>query len=39
MRHRNALGSDVPTRLLYSSRAYEEIIYRRELETLAAQDG
>src|SRR3712207_962758 len=39
LRHRAAVGSDVPTRLLYSSRAYEEIIYRRELETLAARDG
>src|SRR5918999_61477 len=39
LRHRAAVGSDVPTRLLYSSRSYEEIIYRRELETLAARDG
>ena len=39
LRHRAAVGSDVPTRLLYSSRAYEEIIYRRELETLAAREG
>jgi ferredoxin-NADP reductase len=39
LRHRAAVGSDVPTRLLYSSRAYEEIIYRRELEALAARDG
>jgi ferredoxin-NADP reductase len=29
----------VPTRLLYASRAHEESIYRRELETLAARDG
>jgi ferredoxin-NADP reductase len=30
IRHRAAAGSDVPTRLLYSSRSYEEIIYREE---------
>jgi ferredoxin-NADP reductase len=36
IRHRAAAGSDVPTRLLYSSRSYEEIIYREELETLAS---
>jgi ferredoxin-NADP reductase len=39
LRHRAAVGSEVPTRLLYSSRSYEEIIYRKELENLAAQDG
>jgi ferredoxin-NADP reductase len=39
IRHRAAVGSEVPTRLLYSSRAYEEIIYRKELENLAAQDS
>jgi ferredoxin-NADP reductase len=39
IRHRAAVGSDVPTRLLYSSRSYEEIIYRDELEDLAARDG
>jgi ferredoxin-NADP reductase len=38
-RHRGATGSEVPTRLLYSSRSYEEIIYRKELENLAAQDS
>ena len=38
IRHRAAVGSDVPTRLVYSSRSYEEIIYRDELEGLAAQD-
>ena len=36
IRHRAAQGSQVPTRLLYSSRAFEEIIYRQELEQLAA---
>jgi ferredoxin-NADP reductase len=39
IRHRAAVGSDVATRLLYSSRSYEEIIYREELENLAARDG
>ena len=39
IRHRAAAGSDVPTRLLYSSRSYEEIIYREELEDSAAQNG
>ena len=38
IRHRAAAKSNVPTRLLYSSRSYEEIIYREELETLAARD-
>ena len=39
IRHRAASGSDAPCRLLYSSRSFEEIIYREELEKLAAQDG
>src|SRR5215203_4309876 len=39
IRHRVAVGSEVPTRLLYSSRSYEEIIYRKELENLAARDS
>ena len=34
IRHRAAVGSVVPTRLLYSSRSYEEVIYRDELELL-----
>src|SRR5512135_2833670 len=34
LRHRSEAGSSVPTRLLYSSRSYEEIIYRQELENL-----
>jgi ferredoxin-NADP reductase len=38
VRHRVAVGSDVPTRLLYSSRSFEEIIYREELEDLVARD-
>ena len=39
IRHRDAVGSEVPTRLLYSSRSYEEIIYRKELENLVARDS
>src|ERR687890_715886 len=39
IRHRAAAGSGVPARLLYSSRSYEEIVYRKELEDLAARDG
>jgi len=35
IRHRKAASSTVPTRLLYSSRSYEEIIYRDELDQLA----
>jgi ferredoxin-NADP reductase len=36
LRHRAAAGSTLPARLLYSSRTYEQIIYRDELERLAA---
>jgi len=32
IRHRAAVGSTVPTRLLYSSRSYADIIYRDELD-------
>src|SRR5437867_10572545 len=35
IRHRRAVGSPIPTRLLVSSRTYEDIIYRDELERLA----
>jgi ferredoxin-NADP reductase len=35
VRHRAAAGSAVPTRLLYSSRSLEEVIYRDELASLA----
>jgi ferredoxin-NADP reductase len=34
LRHRHAVRSTVPVRLLYSSRTYEDIIYRDELEML-----
>ncbi len=37
IRHRAAVGSDIPCRLLYSSRSYEEIIFREELETLVSR--
>ncbi|HXQ57644.1 MAG TPA: ferredoxin reductase [Actinomycetes bacterium] len=36
VRQRAAAGSRVPTRLLYSSRTLEDVIYREELERLAA---
>jgi ferredoxin-NADP reductase len=36
LRHRAARGSSVPTRLLYSSRSLEDVIYRDELDRLAA---
>jgi ferredoxin-NADP reductase len=38
LRHRAATASRVPTRLLYSSRTLEDVIYRDELERLAAAD-
>jgi ferredoxin-NADP reductase len=34
LRHRERAGSDAPTRLLYSSRTIEDVIYREELEEL-----
>jgi ferredoxin-NADP reductase len=40
IRHRAAFGSRVPARLLYSSREWDDVIYRDELERLAAaNDG
>jgi ferredoxin-NADP reductase len=36
LRHRSAAGAGVPTRLLYSSRSFDDIIYREELDRLAA---
>ncbi len=38
IRHRALAGSKTPVRLLYSSRTYEDVIYRDELERLAAAD-
>jgi ferredoxin-NADP reductase len=39
LRHRAAVRSDAPARLLYSSRALPEVIYRDELVSLADDDG
>ena len=40
VRHRAAAGSQIPARLLYSSRSPEDVIYSEELERLrAANDG
>ena len=39
IRHRAAAHSDVPTRLLYSSRSREDAIYAEELDRLSAEDG
>jgi ferredoxin-NADP reductase len=36
LRHRAAVGSTTPVRLLYSSRALDDVIYREELASLAA---
>jgi ferredoxin-NADP reductase len=36
LRHRRAAQSEVPARLLYSSRSYEDVIYRDELAQLQA---
>jgi len=33
-RHRAQIGSDTPMRLIYSSRTWEDVIYRDELESL-----
>jgi len=37
LRHRRAARSDVPARLLYSSRTLEDVIYRAELDRLGAE--
>jgi ferredoxin-NADP reductase len=39
LRHRAAVGSSVPVRLLYSSRSLGDVIYREELGRLATADG
>lgn len=39
IRYRKNVGSTVPTRLLYSSRSYEELIYRNELDALAKSEA
>jgi ferredoxin-NADP reductase len=38
LRHRNASGAEVGAKLLYSSRSWEDVIYRDELERLASAD-
>lgn len=39
LRHRHAARSSAPTRLLYSARSQDDIIYRQELQTLSADGG
>jgi ferredoxin-NADP reductase len=39
LRHRTARRSSVPTRLLYSSRSLEDVIYRDELDGMAARSN
>jgi ferredoxin-NADP reductase len=39
IRHWHAVGSKVPVRLLYSSRTFEDIIYRDELERLQMENS
>ncbi|HEX2170992.1 MAG TPA: ferredoxin reductase [Dehalococcoidia bacterium] len=39
LRHRASAGGTIPARLLYSSRAYDEIIYREELDRLGVRDS
>jgi ferredoxin-NADP reductase len=38
LRHHSAIESTIPVRLLYSSRSLAEVIYRDELDRLAADD-
>jgi ferredoxin-NADP reductase len=38
LRHRNASRAEVGAKLLYSSRSWEDVIYRDELERLASAD-
>ena len=38
LRHRSAVRSSVPARLLYSSRSQDEVIYRDDLDRFASQD-
>jgi ferredoxin-NADP reductase len=39
LRHRQAVGSSVPVRLLYSGRTLDDVIYREELMQLGMADG
>jgi ferredoxin-NADP reductase len=36
LRHRAAVGSDVEARLVYSARSLDDVIYRKELDAIAA---
>ena len=38
LRHRGEAGDTTPIRLLYSARSYDALIYREEIDALAAQD-
>ena len=38
LRHRRAAGAATPVKLLFSSRSYEDVIYREELDQLGAGD-
>jgi ferredoxin-NADP reductase len=39
LRHRAAAGSDVPATIVVSARGREDVLFREELEGLAARDG
>jgi len=39
LRHHAAAAAPIPARLLYSSRSWDEVIYRDELTRLATEDG
>lgn len=39
IRHRANWGNKVPTKLLYSSRSYDDVIYRDELDHISANDS
>jgi ferredoxin-NADP reductase len=39
LRHRHAVGSEVAARLVYSARTLPDVLYRAELEQLAADSG
>ncbi|MET0648333.1 MAG: ferredoxin reductase [Pyrinomonadaceae bacterium] len=39
IRHRANSGNKVPTKLLYSSHSYDDVIYREELDRISANDA
>jgi ferredoxin-NADP reductase len=39
LKHRTAVGSNAPTKLLFSARSLDDVIYRGDLDRLAASDG